>query len=422
MKVFRICGPTVFKGQVEVQGSKNAALPMMAAAVAARGVTVIENCPDISDVHNAMEILNCIGCRAEFSSGNLTIDSTGEINSVIPSDIMGRIRASFVFTGALVSRCRGFSVSHPGGCNIGARPVDIHLDALRALGATVEISPSGISCSADNLRPCDISLRFPSVGATENIMILAASLDGTTRIMNSAREPEIKDLEDMLCSMGAHITGAGTSVIVIKGTSSLCGTKHRVMPDRIDTATYLTALALSSGSLTISNANASHLQSYINILKKCGMEIDIHQGIIKAQKTGRLKGGITAVTAPYPGFATDMQSLAMTALSLSEGVSLIRENIFENRFCLASTLCEMGADIRIYRHTASVRGVRSLSPVTASVCDLRSGAALAAAMMSCEGESTLGCIHYIDRGYEKFEQKYSKIGAHIERIETDDAF
>lgn len=422
MEVFRICGPTVFKGQVEVQGSKNAVLPMMAAAVAATGVTVIKNCPDISDVHDAMEILRCIGCRAEYSSGTLTIDSSGEINSIIPSDIMSRIRASFVFTGALLSRCKGFTVSHPGGCNIGLRPVDIHLDALRTLGATVEISPSEISCTADKLKPCDISLRFPSVGATENIMILAASLDGTTRIINSAREPEINDLQDMLNSMGAHITGAGTSVIVIKGTSSLCGTQHTVMSDRIDTATYLTALACSGGSLTISNADACHLQSYINILKKCGMEINIRHGLIEAQKTGRLKGGITLVTAPYPGFATDMQSLAMTALSLSEGVSLIRENIFENRFCLARTLVEMGADIRIYRRTASVRGVRSLNPVTASVCDLRSGAALAAAMMSCEGESMLGCIHYIDRGYEKFEQKYTSIGAHIERIETDDAF
>jgi len=224
----------------------------------------------------------------------------------------------------------------------------------------------------------------------------------------------------MLNTMGAHITGAGSSVIVIRGTESLNSTEYTVKPDRIDTATYLTAVAACGGSLCIKGADSRHISRYINILRKCGMDIRVCQDSITAEKISRLRGGLNVTTAPYPGFATDMQSLLMTALALSDGVSLIKENIFENRFCLADTLSIMGADIRICGRTASVRGVRSLNPVSACVCDLRSGAALAAAMMSCEGESYLSNIHFIDRGYEAFERKYQSIGAGIERIEKAD--
>ena len=420
MEVFKIHGPTAFSGEVRVQGSKNAVLPMMAAAVINSGTTVISNCPDISDVHDAAEILKAIGCRVSFEKGTLTVDSSSDITDTIPEPVMSRIRASFIFTGALLARCKSFRVSQPGGCNIGLRPVDIHLDALRLLGATVEFSSKEISCRAEKLTPCDVSLRFPSVGATENIMILASTLKGTTRILNAAREPEIEDLQNMLNAMGAHITGAGSTVIVVRGTDSLSSTEYTVMPDRIDTATYLTAVAASGGSLCIKDADSRHITRYINILRKCGMDIQVSQDNIIVEKNLRLKGGVNVTTAPYPGFATDMQSLLMTALTLSDGVSLIRENIFENRFCLADTLSLMGADIRIYGRTASVRGVRSLNPVSACVCDLRSGAALAAAMMSCEGESYLSNIHFIDRGYEAFDKKYRSIGADIERIEKAD--
>ncbi len=420
MQIFKIQGPTVLNGTVSVQGSKNAVLPMMAAAVINEDVTVIDNCPDISDVHDAMEILRQIGCRAHLNGSTLTIDSKGPVSSYIPEHIMNRIRASFLFTGALLARCKAFRVSYPGGCNIGMRPVDIHMDAFRQLGADAQYLKDEIICSADSFKPCDITLRFPSVGATENIMILASSVKGTTRIINAAREPEIRDLQNMLNSMGAHITGAGSSVIVIKGTDSLSGTTYTVMPDRIDTATYISAVCTMGGRLNIENADPTHLLSYINILKRCGAHIDINGKGLAVEKTGRLKGGINVATAPYPGFATDMQSLIMTVFSLSDGVSIIRENIFENRFCLAGTLQEMGADIRIYRSTASLRGVRHLKAADAPVCDLRSGASLAIAMMSAEGTSHLTGIRYIDRGYERFEDKYKSLGAHIERIETHD--
>ncbi|MBO5009019.1 MAG: UDP-N-acetylglucosamine 1-carboxyvinyltransferase [Clostridia bacterium] len=421
MEVMKIYGPTRFSGSVDVQGSKNAVLPMIAAAVINAGVTVLRNCPDISDVHDALDILKTIGCDVSFTGGVVRIDSSAPISSYIPECAMRRIRASFIFTGALLARCKEFTVSQPGGCNIGLRPVDIHLEAFKKLGANICISASEITCKGASLAPCDITLRFPSVGATENVMILASSLKGTTRIINAAREPEIEDLQYMLTSMGAKVSGAGSSVIVINGTDSPVNLDYTVMPDRVDTATYLTALACGGGSLTINKSNAKHLLSYINILKKCGMDIELHDDCIKACKSGRLHGNVSVTTTPYPGFATDMQSLLMSVLCLTDGIGLIKENIFENRFCLADTLIRMGADIRIYRRTASVRGVRALKPVCGCVCDLRSGAALAAAMMSAEGISELTNIHYIDRGYEDFAGKYQSIGAKIERIERIDA-
>lgn len=417
MEVFKICGPTTLSGSVCIQGSKNAVLPMMAAAVVAKDVTVLENCPDIGDVHSAIKILQDIGCKAEYHDGTLTIDSSGEVISHISEETMARLRASFVFTGALAARCGRFSVTRPGGCNIGMRPVDIHLEAFKILGADITMTSEGISCKADKLAPRDVTLRFPSVGATENIMILASTLKGTTRIINAAREPEIEDLQNLLNKMGALITGAGSSVIVIKGKGELGGARYRVMPDRIDVATYITAVACNKGSLLLKDANPAHVLSFINILKKCGLDITTAEDTIYVEKKNRLKGNIRVNTMPYPGFATDMQSLMMTAMCFSEGISLIRENIFENRFCLASALVEMGADIRIYRRTASVRGVRKLTPVDGCVCDLRSGASLAVAMMACEGASHLSNICYIDRGYERFASKYKSLGADIERIE-----
>ncbi len=421
MEVMRIYGPTRFSGSVNVQGSKNAVLPMIAAAVINPGITLLRNCPDISDVHDALSILKTIGCKVSFSNGVVTIDSSAPVSSYIPECAMRRIRASFIFTGALLARCKEFTVSQPGGCNIGLRPVDIHLEAFKKLGANICISASEITCKGASLTPCDITLRFPSVGATENVMILASALKGTTRIINAAREPEIEDLQNMLTAMGAKVSGAGSSVIVINGTDTPKNAEYTVMPDRIDTATYLTAVACNEGSLEINNANAKHLLSYINILKKCGMEIQIVDDCIKAYKNRRLAGNINVSTTPYPGFATDMQSLLMSVLCLADGIGLIKENIFENRFCLADTLSQMGADIRIYRRTASVRGVKALKPVYGCVCDLRSGAALAAAMMSAEGMSELSNIHYIDRGYEDFAEKYKSIGANIERIEKIDS-
>ena len=420
MEIFKIQGPTFYKGKVRVQGSKNAVLPMLASSVIIRGVTVLEDCPDISDVRDGIEILRYIGCSADLNNGVLTVDSTGEVLNTIPEEFMNRTRASLLFCGALLARCGEFKLWQPGGCNIGLRPVDIHLESFRRLGATVETGDRAINCRMDKYTPCHITLRFPSVGATENIMIMASGLSGTVRIINAAREPEIEDLQNMLNAAGARITGAGTGSVTVTGTGSLNGVNYRVMPDRIVAATYLSDLACSRGNIEMENVNPLHIAGYINILKKCGMDIESSPGVVRASKTERLKGGVTVSTKPYPGFATDMQSLLMGVLSISDGVSLIRENIFENRFCLASELVRMGADIRIYRRTASVRGVRNLRPVNAAACDLRSGAALAAVLMGCEGESQLANICYLDRGYEDFCENFARLGASIERVEKGD--
>lgn len=416
MEFFKILGPTRLEGEVDIQGSKNAALPMMAAAVMSGGKTVLENCPDISDIRASVDILQSIGCAARLEKNTLYINSSGEIKSYIPSRLMRRLRSSFLFTGAILARCGRVSTAMPGGCNIGARPVDIHLEAFKRLGASVNITPECIECTADKIAPCDVHLRFPSVGATENIMIFSAVSDGVTRIINAACEPEIADLQNMLNSMGARIHGAGTPVVTIKGVPSLGDTHYAIMADRIAAATYLTAAACTQGCISLKGASARHISPYISVLRQCGMHIYALRDEIIAEKNARLSGGVCVRTKPYPGLATDMQSLVMSAMTLSDGVSTIQENIFENRFNLAPKLVKMGADIEISGRTASIRGVRKLRAVSANACDLRSGAALALAMLAADGQSELGSIHYIDRGYENFKERLTSLGAHIERI------
>lgn len=419
MKVMKIHGPSVLEGCVNIQGSKNAALPMMAASVMNGGRTVLENCPDISDIRDSINILKSIGCTARYEKHTLTIDSSGRISHYIPSELMGKLRSSFLFTGAVLSRCGAVKVSLPGGCNIGARPVDIHLDAFKKLGVDVREDGFTVECRLDKIKPCDVRLRFPSVGATENIMLLCARSDGTTRIINAACEPEIVDLQRMLNSAGAEISGAGTPVVTIRGVKKLRDTTYKIMPDRIVTATYLTAAACCGGTVELSGAVAKHLSSYIALLRQCGMGIYVSGDKITAVRKGRLSGGVIARTKPYPGFATDTQSLVMAAMCFADGVGVIQENIFEDRFRLAEILSQMGADISISGRTASIRGVKHLGAVKAEACDLRSGAALAAAMLAAEGDSELGGIHYIDRGYEDFSENLISLGAQMERIEKN---
>lgn len=419
MEVIRIHGPSSLEGSVHIQGSKNAVLPMMAASVMNGGRTVLENCPDISDIRNSLDILRSIGCTADYENHTLTIDSSGEIKGYIPSELMGRLRSSFLFTGAVLARCPKVKVSLPGGCKIGTRPVDIHLDAFRKLGIEVKENGCEIECSYEKIVPCDINLRFPSVGATENIMIFCARKSGTFRIINAACEPEIRDLENMLNASGARIIGAGTPVIRIEGAGNLKDTRYKVMPDRIVAATYLTAAACCGKEIELCGADANHLSTYIALLRKCGMKICISGDRITAFRKGRLIGSVVARTMPYPGFATDMQSLVMTTMALTDGVGIIQENIFEDRFHLAKTLFDMGADITISGKIASIRGVNKLRGIKADASDLRSGAALAVAMLSAEGESELGNIEYIDRGYEDFSKNLISLGANMERIETN---
>lgn len=417
MDILRIQGPARLCGEVHIQGSKNAALPMIAAAVLSGGKTVLENCPDIADIRNSVDILNAIGCTAVFSNNTLTINSSGSVEPVIPENLMGRLRSSFLFAGALLARCKRAEIAFPGGCAIGGRPIDIHLDAFKKLGAAVKESENKIVCTAEKINPQRVNLRFPSVGATENIMIFSALSGGVTEIANAACEPEICDLQNMLNAMGADICGAGTPFIRVRGVKRLADVKYRIMPDRVVCATYLTALACTKGCIRLKGADIRHISPYVSRLCQMGIGVHREKSGVVAEKTKRLTGFAKFVTMPYPGFATDMQSLAMAALCTSRGVGVIQENIFENRMCLVRPLLKMGADIKVVGKSASVKGVCELLPTNADACDLRSGAALAAAMLSADGVSYLGNVCYIDRGYENFEKCLSKLGAKVERIE-----
>lgn len=418
MEIMRIEGPSHLEGTVKIQGSKNAALPMLAASVLTGGVTVLENCPEITDINASIGILRSLGCTVSRHGGRLIISSDGELSSEIPDEMMCRLRSSFLFAGALLARCGRVTCTYPGGCRIGARPINLHLDAFKKLGVDVKGDGEVIECKAGTLRAADIQLSFPSVGATENIMLLSAVIEGTTRIYGAACEPEVVDLQRLLCKMGVRVSGAGTPYVEICGTRSFKDAHHRVMPDRVDAATFIAAAGCCGGEIELTEADVHVMSPFIALLRQCGMNFYPHRnGSLTVIKGKRLRGGVCARTAPYPGFATDMQSLLTAVLSLSEGVSLIREDIFENRFCMCSALSSMGADINISGKTASIRGVRRLRAAAADACDLRSGAALAAAMLAADGVSQLSRIEFIDRGYEDFIPRLRKLGAKAERIE-----
>lgn len=420
MEIMRIEGPARLEGVVKIQGSKNAALPMLAAAVITGRATVLENCPDITDTDASIGILRSLGCTVSRRGGRLIIASDGELTYEIPREKMCRLRSSFLFTGALLARCGRAICTYPGGCRIGARPINLHLDAFRRLGVDVRVDGERIECRADSLRPADIYLSFPSVGATENIMLLASSIEGTTRIYGAACEPEVEDLQRLLCKMGVRIRGAGTPYVEINGTKSFKDAHHRVMPDRVDAATFTAAVGCCGGEIELSEADVRVMSPFVALLRRCGMSFYTRRdGSLTVIKNKRMRGGVCARTAPYPGFATDMQSLLTAVLSLSEGVSLIREDIFENRFCMCSDLKRMGADICVTGKTASVRGVRRLKAADARACDLRSGAALAAAMLAADGVSTLSGMEFTDRGYEDLAARLRLLGAKAERIELD---
>lgn len=419
MNVIKVCGPSHAEGIADVQGSKNAALPMMAAAVITGEKTVLENCPDISDIRVTADILRTLGCSVSFENNTLTVDSSGEVTNYIPMHLTCKLRSSFLLCGALLARCKNVSLAYPGGCRIGCRPVDIHLNAFEKLGAKITKTDEGVSLAMDKFTPCDVYFPFPSVGATENVMIYAAAMPGTVRIIGAACEPEIADLQKMLNSAGGNVSGAGTPVVTIRGTKAFSGTRCSVMPDRIAAATLMTLPAMTGGEIILRNACARHVSPYIAFLRKHGVSVCSCSDGLAVSAKKRLNADAVIQTAPYPGFATDMQSLCMAVSSLGKGVCVIKENVFENRFLMSGALTAMGADIKVRGRCASIRGVRSLNCANVSASDLRSGAALIAAMSAAHGESSLSGIEYIDRGYENIVRDFSALGVDIERIEKN---
>ncbi len=418
-------GVSKLEGKLCVQGSKNAVLPILAASLLCRDECVIHNCPDLSDVNKSIEILKSLGCRVSFNNGTVTVNSKDADKYIIPCELVKSIRSSFIFMGALLGRFSNAHICLPGGCNIGLRPVDIHIDALKKLGCIIS-SDDNVNFYAEKIkdRADAVVLKFPSVGATENIMLYASTLKGITQIINAAREPEIVDLQRFLNKMGAKIKGAGTNVVTIEGVSSLRGGEYTIMADRIEQATLMSAVGATGGLLELEGCCNSTLASYKSFLEKMGVLVSQygeHKSIIKSGGELLKYGGhVNICTMPYPGFPTDCQSLAMALLAMSKGTGIITENIFENRLLNAIELNKMGAKIKTDEKNAYIKGAGKLSGADVCACDLRSGASLVIAGLSAEGESTIYDAHYILRGYENLDYKLNSIGADIERKDNID--
>lgn len=416
MGKFKINGGKRLYGEVEVHGAKNSILPILAATILNEGVSVIHNCPRLKDVDSMIEILEHIGCKVSFSGRDIVVDARDVKDSEIPDNLMRTMRSSIFLMGALIARNKKAFISFPGGCDIGHRPIDLHLKGLKKLGVEIEESYGYIRCKGVRVRGNEIHLDLPSVGATENIMLAATLADGITVIRNAAKEPEIEDLQNFLNSMGARITGAGTNTIVIEGVKKLHDTEYTIIPDRIVAGTYLCAAAMTRGELTVVKALKEHLEPLISKLKETGCELKTGNDYIKITCNKRPKAVDMIVTLPYPGFPTDLQPQIVSVLSIAEGTSIVTETIFDNRFKYTEELVRMGADIKVEGRVAVIRGVDKITGAKVLAKDLRGGVALVIAGLGAEGTTVVERAEHIDRGYESLEKALKSVGADIVRI------
>lgn len=418
MEKLVINGGRPVDGKIELQGSKNSVLPILAAALAVSGTSVIHNCPKLTDVSAAIKILEHIGCKVRQEGHTVTVDSSAVSCAEIPERMMREMRSSIIFLGALISRFGFAKVSAPGGCEIGLRPIDLHLSSLKRMGVRISENGGALECDARNgMTGCNISLAFPSVGATENIILAALRSKGETVITNAAREPEIKDLADFLNKCGAKISGAGQSVIRICGTQKLTDCEHTVIPDRIIASTYMACAACTGGSVAVIGAEKEHILHVISAFETADCKVSVKNGELFIKAPKRISRIKSLRTMPYPGFPTDSQALIMAALSTADGTSVISEKIFENRFRHVPELIKMGADIRVEDGcVAVIDGVEKLHGARVSASDLRGGCALAVAALGAEGETVIDNIYHIDRGFENIDKCYLSLGADIKRI------
>lgn len=415
MSLIKICGGRRLDGSVFIQGSKNAVLPILAASVLNRGECVIHNCPNLSDVDAAVEILRFIGCGVLREGDTLTVDSSCAECFSIPDELMLKMRSSVIFCGSLLARFGEAEISRPGGCELGARPVDLHIKAFRSMGTDVSEVHGRIICKGKCKGGSKIHLDTPSVGATENIMLASVFSDGDTVINNAAKEPEICDLASFLNSMGARVLGAGSSTIVISGVKELHNTEYSVLPDRIVAASYMSAVCAAGGNAELKGMFYPHIEAVAATLSECGARISESENslVIKVQK--RLNASSKISTGPYPGFPTDAQAVVMAALATADGTSVMTENIFESRFKHVPELSRMGAKIVVNDRTAVIYGVKKLFGAKVSCTDLRGGAALCVAALSAEGTTEINRICHIDRGYENIVRDFALLGADISR-------
>jgi UDP-N-acetylglucosamine 1-carboxyvinyltransferase len=410
-------GGAPLEGTVNIAGAKNSVLKLMAASILASGSTTIENVPIISDVTLMGKVLANLGAKVSFGYHQVTID-TAPIDSIeAPYELVAQMRASIAVLGPLVGRFGAAHVAMPGGCQIGSRKLDMHIAGLEALGVVFDISHGFIDASIPNgLVGAPVILEFPSVGATENLMMAAVRAQGTTIINNAAREPEIVDLADYLIAMGAQISGAGTPTIRIEGTTELVSVaSHATVGDRIEAGTFLVAGVLGGGPLTVSGVNPAHLEMALTKLRAMGAQLELGEDSVTVSHSGAIKP-TDIQTLPHPGFPTDLQAQFMVLDALADGRSVITENVFENRFMFADEIARMGAEIRIEGHFAFITGVKQLSGAPVRSPDLRGGAALVLAGLIADGQTVVSGIEHIDRGYEHFVDKLAALGAHIERV------
>ncbi|MGQ9536388.1 MAG: UDP-N-acetylglucosamine 1-carboxyvinyltransferase [Actinomycetota bacterium] len=413
-------GGNPLRGEVKVGGAKNSVLKLMAASLLTPEECIIHNVPHITDVEIMAEVLRHLGVEVAWEDDTIRVRAGEFGGREAPYHLVRRMRASIVVLGPLMARFGEAKVAIPGGCNIGSRKIDMHLRGLAEMGAQITTEHGYVHARASRLRGRHIILDFPSVGATENLMMAALGAEGTTVIENAAREPEIQDLAAFLTSMGAEMRGVGTPILEVEGAAELRGVEHTVIGDRIEAGTFAVAAAVTGGDLTITGVRPEHLALTLEKMRAVGVEIEENEEreAIRVRGGGDYRG-VDVATLPFPGFPTDMQPQIMVLLSLAEGTSVVTENVFESRFMFVDELNRMGCDITIEGHHAIVRGGRRLSGTEVCATDLRAGAALVLAGLAAEGETHVLDVHHIDRGYQRIEEKLSRVGAEIRRISGD---
>lgn len=411
-----VAGGRRLRGRVPIEGAKNSALKLMAAALLADGPSRIERVPRITDCLTMSEVLQGLGASVEWEGSALTIDTTSATGCEAPYELVRRMRASIVVLGPLLARRGRARVAMPGGCNIGSRKIDLHLRGMELMGAEFEYEHGYLDTRAIALKGAEISLDFPSVGATENLLMAAVCATGTTVIENAAREPEIQDLAEMLCEMGAKIGGAGTATVEVHGTGGvpLSPVSHAVVPDRIEAGTYAIAACATGGEVMLEGARADQMDLVLAKLADAGASVDATGDGLRVGLEGRPRA-VDVVTLPYPGFPTDLQPQMMALLSTADGTSIVTENVFESRFMFVDELNRMGADIRTEGHHAVVRGVERLSSAPVSALDIRAGAAMVIAALGASGTTEISGLHHIDRGYQDLAGKLTALGAEVRR-------
>jgi UDP-N-acetylglucosamine 1-carboxyvinyltransferase len=417
--ILKIQGGVPLKGTIEISGAKNSALPLMVACLLTDKPLTLTNVPNLADIRTITQVLEVLGVTAEVNGSTRTLNAANITSTTAPYDLVKTMRASVLVLGPLVARYGLAKVSLPGGCALGARAVDVHLEGLRAMGALCELEEGYIVAKAPNgLHGASFTMRVVSVGATENLMLAASIAKGQTVLRNAAREPEIIDLANCLNAMGANVQGAGTDTITIEGVPSLHGATHNVMPDRLETGSYAIASLITGGDITLTNTSLEYLPMVRETLEKAGAVFEEQADGFRVYQNGPIQG-VDVMTEPYPGFATDLQAPFMALMGICEGASMITETIFENRFMHVPELARMGMNIQVHGASAMVRGVKHLSGAPVMATDIRGGVGLVVAALAAKGETTISRLYHLDRGYENLEAKLQACGATVERLKVD---